>query len=421
LLFDSNSGAGQSKQTFRPDGTGVYKVERSKALARPNGVATVDLTTRCKIGVNKFGTTLPAVWLPQQIICSPEQNSKVSVDSCGVISVDGKIGKGTTYSVESQLPIYDLDVMRKMHLLSAEEEDKIRTDYKQDLAIPDGIANGVGALVESHVNPDDNWFVQSESLCNLLRHQYDLTPQQGEAADPVSNFLLSSRAGSDRDFASAMTVMCRWAGIPARMVVGLAPGRLNQITGTTDIRMSDCSCWTEVYIPQYGWVPFDPQPAGFLPAQGPESNLNPVQTAVKKALSQHVSAKDVLEPLLKWASVICIIASFGALIPLAKGVFTRWRTQQRRRALYGPAYFSYQKVLNKLKKRGIKIKPSQTPTEAGSTVREYVHANSLTSNLPDLFDQFVAVYHQVFFGGKDGMHNLHAIEREICQQCTKLR
>ena len=95
---------------------------------------------------------------------------------------------------------------------------------------------------------------------------------QGE--DPLANFLFVRRAGHCEYFASAMTVMLRAEGIPARYVTGFAPGEYNDVGGDYIIRESDAHAWVEVYFPGFGWITFDPTPPGNASHAGILDRLN---------------------------------------------------------------------------------------------------------------------------------------------------
>ena len=53
-----------------------------------------------------------------------------------------------------------------------------------------------------------------------------------------------------------MTMLCRAAGLPARLATGFAPGE--QDGQTYNLRALDKHAWTEVYFPGEGWLAFDP-------------------------------------------------------------------------------------------------------------------------------------------------------------------
>ncbi len=89
---------------------------------------------------------------------------------------------------------------------------------------------------------------------------YTLELPGEQAADPLANFLFERREGHCEYFASAMAVMLRAMGIPARLVNGFAGGVYNPLSGTRVIRAADAHSWVEAYIPRYGWLEFDPTP-----------------------------------------------------------------------------------------------------------------------------------------------------------------
>ncbi|WP_286279250.1 transglutaminase-like domain-containing protein [Naasia aerilata] len=90
------------------------------------------------------------------------------------------------------------------------------------------------------------------------------TPQRadgdGDSMDVIAAFLDAKR-GYCVHFASAMTVMARTLGIPARIAVGYQPGerRINQ-PGVFEVTSHDLHAWPELYFEGAGWVRFEPTP-----------------------------------------------------------------------------------------------------------------------------------------------------------------
>jgi transglutaminase-like putative cysteine protease/uncharacterized membrane protein len=97
---------------------------------------------------------------------------------------------------------------------------------------------------------------------------YTLELPSTHHVDPVAYFLFERKRGHCEYFASAMAVMLRAAGIPSRVVTGFRGGEFNDLTGSYIIRARDAHAWVEAYIPNRGWLAFDPTPAGdTLPAR----------------------------------------------------------------------------------------------------------------------------------------------------------
>jgi len=86
-------------------------------------------------------------------------------------------------------------------------------------------------------------------------------------ADPLAYFLFTRKQGHCEYFASAMTVMLRTAGIPARLATGFQSGVYNPITDFWLVRASDAHAWVEAWIPGRGWTTFDPTSARSQPPQ----------------------------------------------------------------------------------------------------------------------------------------------------------
>lgn len=95
-----------------------------------------------------------------------------------------------------------------------------------------------------------------------LRSSYPYTielPDTGQS-DPVAHFLFERRKGHCEYFASAMAVMLRTIGIPARVATGFQSGTFNPMSGWYLIRSSDAHSWVEAFIDGFGWITFDPTP-----------------------------------------------------------------------------------------------------------------------------------------------------------------
>jgi TgpA N-terminal domain/Transglutaminase-like superfamily len=81
--------------------------------------------------------------------------------------------------------------------------------------------------------------------------------------DPLTNFLVTKQ-GYCVQFATAMVMMSRAAGIPARIAIGFLPGTQNKEVWT--ITASDAHAWPELYLDGIGWTRFEPTPSrGALP------------------------------------------------------------------------------------------------------------------------------------------------------------
>ena len=99
-----------------------------------------------------------------------------------------------------------------------------------------------------------NYFNQNDFI-------YTLQPPLLTSNSPVDEFLFESRRGFCGHYASSFATIMRAANIPARMVVGYLGGEFNPHSNQIVVRQSDAHAWTEVWIPNRGWVRVDPTAA----------------------------------------------------------------------------------------------------------------------------------------------------------------
>ena len=77
----------------------------------------------------------------------------------------------------------------------------------------------------------------------------------------IDEFIFDTRKGFCEHYASSFVYLLRAANIPARVVVGYQGGEINPLTGTVLVHQFDAHAWAEVWLPQRGWVRFDPTAA----------------------------------------------------------------------------------------------------------------------------------------------------------------
>lgn len=120
------------------------------------------------------------------------------------------------------------------------------------------------------------WSIQEYLRAAHGLYRYDTAPPDVPAGrDPVDYFLFDSRRGFCTQFASAMAVLARSAGIPARLVTGYAAGHLTR--GQFVVTDADAHAWPELWIDGRGWVTFEPTPNFPTPWQiGPAPAITPI-------------------------------------------------------------------------------------------------------------------------------------------------
>nr|MBA3874931.1 transglutaminase domain-containing protein [Anaerolineae bacterium] len=86
-------------------------------------------------------------------------------------------------------------------------------------------------------------------------------PQPPTDRDPVEWVLFDIKQGYCNYYASAMVLMLRTLGIPARMAAGFAQGTWDETQAAYSVKEKDAHTWVEVYFPGYGWIEFEPTAA----------------------------------------------------------------------------------------------------------------------------------------------------------------
>jgi transglutaminase-like putative cysteine protease len=89
---------------------------------------------------------------------------------------------------------------------------------------------------------------------------YSTRTELGTNGNAIVDFL-EGRQGFCVQYAAAMAWLVRAIGIPARVAFGFTRGR-NLARGQFTMTNLNLHAWTEVFFPEFGWVPFDATPAG---------------------------------------------------------------------------------------------------------------------------------------------------------------
>ena len=130
------------------------------------------------------------------------------------------------------------------------------------LQLPD-LPRRIHALADSLTREMPTRYDKTRAVERWLREEFAYTRELPPTALDASldAFLFERRAGHCEYFSSAMVVLLRAAGIPARNVTGFLGGEWNEFGQYLLVRQDRAHSWVEVWFPSYGWVQFDPTPA----------------------------------------------------------------------------------------------------------------------------------------------------------------
>ncbi|MDR1735545.1 MAG: transglutaminase-like domain-containing protein [Oscillospiraceae bacterium] len=152
------------------------------------------------------------------------------------------------------------------------------------LQLPDTLPQRVYDLTEELTAGAETMRQKAEAIEQYLSSQFPYStemPETPPGRDFVDYFLFDARRGYCTYYATAMTVMCRMAGIPARYVEGFVFNP-EKYQGFYYAKASQAHAWVEVYYGGIGWIPYEPT-AGFGQAfrevyrgEEPESTFTPI-------------------------------------------------------------------------------------------------------------------------------------------------
>ncbi|HEV8643604.1 MAG TPA: DUF3488 and transglutaminase-like domain-containing protein [Methylomirabilota bacterium] len=170
-------------------------------------------------------------------------------DDMGAISVPTPLGR-VQYTVESEVG-------------RAWPERLGSVDAARYLQLP-SLPPRIPALAREVSAGAGNATATALALTNFLSREfrYTLKLERTTALEPLEEFLFVRRAGNCEYFATALAVMLRSLGIPARVITGFQQGEWNPYGQHFLVRMGDAHAWVEAYLAGAGWVTFDPSPRG---------------------------------------------------------------------------------------------------------------------------------------------------------------
>ena len=221
--------------------------------------------------------------------------------------------------------------------LGATSQIPIAEPTDDDLIIPADLRPTVARLATEWTRGLDDPAQKIEAIAAHLQADFSYSLEfRQRHREALLDFLTTERRGHCEYFASAMTLLARSVGVPARVVAGYRVAEQSSLGGYWIVREKNAHAWTEVYLPGRGFVTVDATPGG--PAQNTEHALGLVG-----ALRDFVAA---------WA-VKADIACGGHLGTIALGAA----------ALAVGAFLLVRNLLRRGKgaKRAVQFKPEDRP------------------------------------------------------------
>lgn len=255
--------------------------------------------------------TLPSLFCPVQVRV---QQHRLRYDRDQVIRIPRHLRRGDTYSVVSY--------MQPVVPISRPETEVDPAILEEDLQLPEELPRRVRNFARQVTADAATPFEKAHAIEQELmwNYQYTLSVPRSWPDDFVDHFLFVTKRGFCMHFGSAMVVMCRAIGLPARLMGGFLPGEEDpDDPDLYTVRDKDAHAWPEVYFEGAGWVAFDPTPA----AEEQTSGLAAAWKEIVETTRQTGSGLLTLLKRHRWT----FAALLAAAVLLAAGI--RWQLKQR--------------------------------------------------------------------------------------------
>jgi transglutaminase-like putative cysteine protease len=261
-------------------------------------------------------------------------------------------------------------------LLTTVSEEELRSagsDYPEwirspYLALPEDLPTRVRELALDLTATAPTPYDRAQAIEGYLRtYEYTLDVTVPPAHRDVADyFLFDLKKGYCDYYATAMVVLARAAGMPARLVMGYASGSYDAYAAQYVVTEADAHSWPEIYFPHYGWIEFEPT-AGRPPIVRPAKEAPPAVAGRSRLLEPLVSTR--FWPSWLWlpAGLVLLAVAWG-IWSAADGLRLYWLSPPAMAAtLYG-----------RLQRHGRRL---DVPIRAGDTPYEF--AESLTKRMAD--------------------------------------
>ena len=244
----------------------------------------------------------------------------------------------------------------------------------------------------------DNAYDKARALESFLRSMKynELIEAPPEGRDAVDYFLFDLGEGYCDYFASAMAVMARAVGIPARVAAGYSQGEYNPETGAYRVREKDAHAWVEVYFPRYGWVEFEPTPSQpTIVRPKPPKVVEP--SDARGESEPRDDEERFREDILPEGGRIPFVQGQGrwqvarwlsglALFAILATVATGWILRERKWKGLNLVERAYEKLCRFARQLGIEYRAYQTPYEyAAALMAALPEGRGLVQRITDLY------------------------------------
>jgi transglutaminase-like putative cysteine protease len=355
-----------------------------------------------EVEIQKLGSFwLPAATTPVQV----DAGRQVLVNETFVnLTTNRRLREGFRYTVVSRVP--DIDAADLDGPVDYRDYPRMRR-YLETGILDREVRERADAVVEA--KQADTPFEQALAIQDYLRSdefRYSLSvPALSGGGNELRRFLTEVREGYCEQFAIAMAVMARQAGIPSRVAVGFTSGEVVDQTWL-QVTTHDAHAWPELWFPEAGWVPFEPTPradgtvsvpsyttpTGRVPADqegaatatttpGGPATTNPLQRPLEPAVPESSdplagagAERGLLErPAVRVGLAVVLLVALVPGVKWARNLLARRRAGHRPRDAVAE---SYAELTSWARDAGIGRRGAETPAAYARRVQDEFAADA---------------------------------------------
>jgi transglutaminase-like putative cysteine protease len=273
-MFTLDRFDGESWTSTNPDGSeGGVRVSAPATLPSgggpPPGAETLDQTFRILSDFDSARALLMAQTAEE--IAGPIGNITWDPERSQAF-IDGHLEAGMEYTVRSRIAVPTPEELDQVDHL-APGIHGVWTELPADL---DPRIGEIAARWTADATSDYRKVLAIQQRFHSGSFVYSTDVDTAVDADSLLEFLTETRVGFCQHYSSAMAVMVRTLGLPARVGVGYRAGT-QQEDGSYLVKTTDAHVWVEVLFAGYGWLQFEPEPGPVPhPNAQPGTYLNPL-------------------------------------------------------------------------------------------------------------------------------------------------
>ena len=202
----------------------------------------------------------------------------------------------------------------------------------------------------------------------LRKFPYTLDVSQPPAdRDVVEYFLFDLKRGYCDYYATAMVVLARAAGLPARLVTGYATGSFDPRIERFVVTANDAHSWVEIYFPGLGWVEFEPT-GGRSPFERPEETRPRPEIELGDLIPK--DARSLWRSGLRWLGRAGALLAGLGLLAYCIALLDAWHL--RRLGPQGALRVLYQRMYRHARRLEISLPPGETPHEFSTDLSQRI-------------------------------------------------